>query len=259
MLGFNLAGMKFNMGDIKEAAQIANETVALDKKTGNAFHLYISSNALGYTYQILGEADKSEQCFKEASRISNQLNDFQTISGGYDFIGLSHFAKGDYAKAKEYLEKLDYTFKKAGDRSSRANASQNLIWTYIELGETERARNLISNVSRYASKEKNRNLLACMDALKGILLRHEKKWERSIENFEKSLHEFETLGARQWDPYGFARMVLCEYAEACLERREEGDVDKARNLLDQAQELFEKIGAKGDIERIKAKKKLFTV
>jgi tetratricopeptide (TPR) repeat protein len=259
MLGFNLAGMQFNMGNIKEAVQIANETVALDKKTGNMFHLYTSSNALGYTYQILGETDKSEQCFSEALRISKQLNDFQAISGGYDYIGLSHFAKGDYAKAKEYLEKLDHTLKKAGDRSSRANASPNLIWTYIELGETKRARNLINNVSRYASREKNRNLVASLDALKGMLLRHEKKWEASIDHFEKSFHEFETLEARQWSPYGFAKMVLCEYAEACLERRREGDTEKAHNLLDQAQELFEKIGAKGDIERIKAKKKLLTV
>lgn len=254
LLGFNLAGMKFNMGNIAEAVPIAKETVALDRKTGNIFHLYTSTNALGYAYQVIGEMDKSEQCFKEALSISRQLNDFQAIAGGYDYLGLSHFDKGDYAKAKEYLEKLNHTLEKAGDKSSQATASQHLIWTYIELGETEKAKNLINNMSEFAFQVKNKDLMASLDALKAILLRHEKIWEESINYFEKSLQEYETLKARRWSPYGFAKMVLYEYAQALLERNRVGDMEKARNLLNQAREIFQKMGAKRDIERIMAKK-----
>jgi predicted ATPase len=258
MLGFNLAGMKLNMGNISEAVQIANETIALDRKTGNLFHLYASTNALGFAYQILGETDKSEQCFKEASSISRQLNDFQAITGGYDYLGLSYFDKGDYAKAREFLEKLKYTLEKAGDKLSQAFSTPYLIWTYIELGENEKAKDLIDNMSELASQVKNKDLMASLDALKAMLLCYEKKWEESIDYFEKSLQEFETLKARQWNPYYFAKMVLCEYAQACLERNREGDAEKARDLLDQAQVIFQKIGAKRDIEKIIAKKKLLT-
>jgi tetratricopeptide (TPR) repeat protein len=59
LLGFNLAGMYFNMGNIAEAVLLANETVALDRKTGATFHLYASTSALGFAYQILGEIDKN--------------------------------------------------------------------------------------------------------------------------------------------------------------------------------------------------------
>jgi len=258
MLGFNLAGMKFNMGNIAEAVQIANETAALDRKTGNKFHLYASTNALGYAYQILGDMDKSEQCFKEALSISRQLNDFQAIAGGYDYQGLSYFDRGDYVKAKEFFEKMNRTLEKAGDKLSQASASQSLIWTYIELGETEKAKNLIDNMSEYALQVKNKDLMASLDALKAILLRHKKKWEESIDYFEKSLQEFETLKARRWSPYGFAKMVLYEYAQVYLERNREGDKEKAHNLLNRALELFQKIGARKDIEKIIAKKKLLT-
>ena len=58
--------------------------------------------------------------------------------------------------------------------------------------------------------------------------------------------------------YTFARMVLFEYARAYLERDQEGDREKAHSLLNQALEIFEKIGAKKDIEKIIAKKKLLT-
>jgi hypothetical protein len=53
-------------------------------------------------------------------------------------------------------------------------------------------------------------------------------------------------------------MVLCEYARAYLERDQEGDREKAHNLLNQALEIFQKMGAKKEIERIIAKKKLLT-
>jgi tetratricopeptide (TPR) repeat protein/tRNA A-37 threonylcarbamoyl transferase component Bud32 len=258
MLGFNLAGMYFNMGNIEKAVLIANETVALDRKTGNTFHLYASTSALGYAYQILGEMDKSEQYFKEALSISQQLDDFQSIAGGYDYLGLSHFDKGDYVKAKEFLEKLNQTLEKAGDKLSQSNASQYLIWTYIELGETEKAKNLIDNMYELALQVKNNDLIAALDAMKAMLLCDEKKWEESIKYFEKSLEEFETLQARRWNPHFFAKMVLYEYAQVYLERNQEGDREKAHNLLNQALEIFQKLGAKKDIEKIIAKKKLLT-
>ena len=56
----------------------------------------------------------------------------------------------------------------------------------------------------------------------------------------------------------FAKMVLCEYARVYLERDQEGDREKAHNLLNQALEIFQKMGAKKEIEKIIAKKKLLT-
>jgi tetratricopeptide (TPR) repeat protein/KaiC/GvpD/RAD55 family RecA-like ATPase len=253
LLGFNLAGMYFNMGEIDKAVAMSNETVALDRKTGNMFHLYASTSALGFAYQVLGEMDKSEQCFKEASSISRQLDDFQAISGGYDYLGLSHFDKGDYVKAKEFLEKLNLTLERAGDKSSQANVSQYLIWTYIELGETEKARNLIDNTYEFALQVKNKDLIASLDALKAMVLRSEKKWEESISYFEKSFQEFETLKARRWNPWGFARMGLCEYALVYLDRNQPGDREKALNLLNQALEILRKVGYKSDVEKVEAR------
>jgi hypothetical protein len=43
-----------------------------------------------------------------------------------------------------------------------------------------------------------------------------------------------------------------------LERDQEGDREKAHNLLNQALEIFQKMGAKKDIENIIAKKKLLS-
>jgi len=132
------------------------------------------------------------------------------------------------------------------------------IPAYIELGEIEKAQKLIDDLCKYALEVENKNLIATADVLRAMLFRAQKKWEESIEHFEKSLQEFEALGARRWNVYWFAKMILCEYARVYLERDLEGDIEKAHNLLNQALEIFQKMGAKKEIERIIAKKKLLT-
>ena len=108
-------------------------------------------------------------------------------------------------------------------------------------------------MQKFGLETKDKGLTASADALQAMLFRAEKKWEESIVLFEKSLRQFEDLGARQWNVYVFAKMVLCEYARAFLERNQEGDKEKARDLLNQALEIFQKMGAKKDIEKVEAK------
>ncbi len=81
------------------------------------------------------------------------------------------------------------------------------------------------------------------------LFRAQKKWEESIKHFEKSLHEFEVLGERRWNMYWFAKLILFEFARMYVERAQEGDNEKANALLNQALEIFQKMGAKKDVEK----------
>jgi KaiC/GvpD/RAD55 family RecA-like ATPase len=90
-------------------------------------------------------------------------------------------------------------------------------------------------------------------ALRANLFRAQKKYAESLELFEKTLKEWESIKANIWNAYYFARWVLCEYARVYLERNEEGDKEKANKLLNQALEMFQKMGAKKDIEKVEAR------
>ena len=215
-------------------------------------------NQLGFIYQILGEWDKSEQYHKEAFNISQRLDDFQSIASAFGYFGLFYFDRGEYAKAREFFEKMYDVCERHGAKASKMFVSQDVVLAYIELGEIEKAKNLIDNLHRYALEAENKNLIATANGLRAMLFRAQKKWEESIEQFEKSLQEFEALGARRWDIYWFAKMVLCEYARVYLERDQESDREKAHNLLNQALEIFQKLGAKKEVERIIAKKKILS-
>jgi tetratricopeptide (TPR) repeat protein len=254
----HLAWAHIGMGNMNKAVIFAEESVALDRKAGNMIHLSASLNILGFAYQILGEWDKSEQYRKEALSISQKLDDFQSIAGGYAHIGWLHFDKGEYAEAREFFEKSYAVHERHGAKSPQMSLSQLSILTYIELGEIEKAQNLIENLHKFALEVENKDLIASADGLRAMLFRAQKKWKESIEYFEKSLHGHEALNARRWNVYWFAKIVLYEYARVYLERDQKGDKEKAHNLLNQALEIFQKMGAKKDIEKIIAKKKLLT-
>jgi tetratricopeptide (TPR) repeat protein len=190
--------------------------------------------------------------------ISQKVDDYQAISGAFGFLGWFNFDKGEYIKAREFFEKMYEVIEKHGATAGLIGTSRFVIATYVELGEKEKAENLLDKMHEMALEKDRKDLIATSDGLKAMLFRAEKKFEESVQLFEKSLQEFEALDARHWNVYWFAKMVLCEYARTYLERNQEGDREKAYNLLNQALEIFQKIDAKKDIERIIAKKKLLT-
>jgi len=251
-IGNNLASRYIVMGDMDKALLLAEESLALDRKARNLAHLSGPLGVLGLVYQIMGELDKSKQCFEEALSNAQKLDDFQSIGFGYGLLGWFNFDKGEYVKASELLEKMYEVFEKHGAKYSMHSYSRWLIWTYIELGKIKEAKNLIDSLHKFALEVKDKNLIAVSHALKAMLFRAHKKWKESVKHFEKSLREFEALNARKWNVYGLAKMVLCEYARVYLERDQEGDREKARNLLNQALEIFQKMGAKRDIEKIRS-------
>jgi predicted ATPase/tRNA A-37 threonylcarbamoyl transferase component Bud32 len=257
-IGTNLSDAYFNMGNMDKAFLLAEESVALDRKAGNMTNLSFSMNELGFLHQIFGEWDKSEQCHKEALNCAQKAKDNQQLGNSYVCLGWLYAQKGEYVKAREQFEKALEMCEKTGAKYYQALTTQYATSTYIELGGIEKATNLLETMLEFAIESEDNLLIANADALRAMLFRAQKKWEQSIEHFEKSLKELEALGARQWNVYWLAKMVLYEYARVYLERDQEGDREKAHNLLNQALEIFQKMGAKKEIERIIAKKKLLT-
>jgi len=258
-IGIHLAETHIGRGDVNKAMAFAEESLALDKKVNNLSHLPRSLDEVGFIHQITGEWDKSEQYYKEASSISQKLDDFQAIADVSWCLGMLHIDKGEYLKAREHFEKIMEVLEKHGAQAYKMWYSQGIIFVDIELGELDKAENTLDILQKFVVEVwKRKRAIASVNVLRAKLLRAQKKWEESIEYFEKSIQEFEALDARQWNMYDFAKLVLYEYAQVYLERDQKGDREKAHSLLNQALEIFQKIGAKKDIEKIIAKKKFLT-
>jgi len=251
LISLHLAHSYLGMGELNKAITMAEESASLNRKVGNKIQLAWSLSWLGIFYEISGETVKSLQCCTEAVSISKGLDDFQAILVAFVSLGWLHYRRGDYAEARELMEKGQETVEKHGVKMRET--VQWITRNYVELGELEKAKSLIDSLQEFALEAKHRNFVAHVYALRGAFLRAQRKWEESIEQFEKSLQEFEALGARQWNVYNLADYVLYENARVYLERNREGDREKALSLLGQALEIFQKMGAKKDVEKVEAK------
>jgi len=255
--GTHLAFRMLLRGEVGNGVSLAEESLALARKAGHMGNICFTLDVLGYAYQISGEWERSEQCLSEALNISQKLSDFSDVLISNNALGLLYLEKGEYAKAVEFSEKI---FTRLQEAKSLWNPTlfSWLVLPYIELGEIDKAEKQISIYQKLALETEDKGLIAIVDTLRAASLRAQKKWEESIKLFEKSLQEWEALDVRKWLVYHFGRYVLFEYARVYLERDQEEDREKAHSLLNQALEIFQRIGAKKDVEKVIAKKKLLT-
>jgi len=248
-----LAGRYLGMGRMDEALALAEECDALSRKIGNLFNLSNSTLILGEFYHTLGEWNKGEQYLRESLSISQKINNTQSISNSYRRLGFCYYDRGEYIKAKECFDKVSEIYEKTGQESYRIYYYQWIAMNCIELGEIDEARTLLDDMRKFAHEKQDKQLIANEDATRAMLFRAQKQWDESIELFEKSLQEYEALGARQWNVYWLAKYILYEYARMYLERDQEGDREKADKLLSQALEIYQKLGAKKDIQKAEAR------
>jgi len=248
-----LAAMYFSMGNMEKAVTLVEEYDTLSRRIGNLFNLSVSTAYLGFGYHVSGEWNKGEQYLKDSLSISQKTNNIQSISLSYSWLGWCCYDRGEYTKAKEYFEKMLEVDEKIKAKAYVMFDYQWIAMNYIELGEIDRARTLLDRLHKFAHEKQDKRLIAYEDAARAMLLRAEKKWNESIALFEKSLQEYEALGARRWNVYRLVKYILYEYARAYLERDQPGDKEKADNLLNQALEIYQKLGAKKDIEKVEAR------
>jgi predicted ATPase/KaiC/GvpD/RAD55 family RecA-like ATPase len=247
-IGNRLATTYLDMGNTDKALIQSKESVDLDRKTRNLHNLCLSLIGLGKTYLTLGEFEKTEKLYNEALNIAEKQNIFPAIATAYFHLGIFHIAKEEYTKAIEFAMMTQSLVRKAGLKTLQAFPFG--AWAYIELGELEKAESQINIAYAIAQKLNYPQAIAFVDVVRANLLRAQKKWNESIAQYEKSLQEAEALDFRNWQVRFYARNFLCEYARVFLERDQKGDREKARTLLNQALELFQKMHAKKEIETV---------
>jgi tetratricopeptide (TPR) repeat protein len=248
--GSGLADTYISMGNINKGITQAEESATLAKKAANISGLGFSLSVLGRAYQILGEREKSEQFLTEALDIAKKAEDIQQTCISHRNLGILYYEDTEYAKAKEQFKQSFDLCEKAGWTYRQALDSLWLSRVDIEQGDMAEAKKFLDMAKKTAIESKDRQLIAIVDATTGTLLRNQKAWKESIESFEKSLHGFESFNAKRWAVPFFSELVLYEYARVYFERNQEGDREKARQLLAQALELFQKMGAKKNIEKV---------
>jgi predicted ATPase len=237
------------IGELGKAVALREEVLELRKKGGQLTYIPLDLLDLGSVYLMLGEWEKSEQYFNEATIAARGKDEILVNELNLGYFGALHFDRGEYEKAREcYEDAIKLWEKNIGGKISYRWVGF-LAWTYIELNEVEKAKNLLDSRQNLLPEMRERRIDTFFQPLRAMLLRAQKKYGESIELFDKTLREWESINANVWSAYWFARWPLFEYARAYLERDQQGDREKALNLLNRALEMFQKMDAKKDVEK----------
>jgi tetratricopeptide (TPR) repeat protein/KaiC/GvpD/RAD55 family RecA-like ATPase len=251
-LGNHLSGMYIGIGDINAALLLSEESVALNRKTNDLHYLALSFIALGRIYAIMGEWDRSEKILNEAVATAQKTNDTMAVALAWSHLGGLGMHREKYDKAREFGEKAYRLNEKAGNKIGQAGYLPLIIQASIDLGELEKAESQIDSLLQLAQEMKSQYHLALAYQKRAMLLHAQKRYDESIECFEKVLQEQEAFNSKKWDVVYFARFLLWAHARVYIDRNQEGDKQKAIDLLNQALEIFQKMHAKKDIEKVKA-------
>ena len=133
---------------------------------------------------IMGEWDKSEKYFNEALTISQKQNLFQEISRSYYYLGLFHLNKEEYSRAREFYENAVEVCEKAGSKQHVMTFSHGVIWTSIELGALEKAKELIDKINRVGIEDINQLCKYYLDLQEVMIFSYGNTSGEGIENFK---------------------------------------------------------------------------
>ncbi|MGA9387217.1 MAG: tetratricopeptide repeat protein [Candidatus Bathyarchaeia archaeon] len=249
----NLAFAYLAMGEVQKAVSISEDNLALVKRTRNVSYTPNALLGIGQCYLSLGEWDKSLQYLTEAANTAKKVEEYMPSADANQSLGELLMEMEDYEEAEKCFNESQKIYEKAGDTANPlVSTFPALSKLYLKKGEIEKAKELVERTYEFAAKSKNMLCIANAEMLKGMLFRAQKNWEQSMQHFEKSLQTLQDLNARKWYVPYFASL-LYEYGSTYLDRNEEGDKGKAQNLFSQALEIFRKMGAKKEIEKVEAR------
>jgi tetratricopeptide (TPR) repeat protein/KaiC/GvpD/RAD55 family RecA-like ATPase len=249
----SLSSCYLAMGEVQKAVSISEDNLAMVRRTKNVSFTPNALLGIGQCYLSLGEWNKSLQYLTEAVDIAKKVEEYGPSADANQSLGELLMEMEDYEEAEKCFNESRRICEKAGDTWSQLIVTfPALSRLYLKKGEIEKAKELIEKTYEFTAKSKIMLFIANAEMLKGMLFRAQKDWEQSIQHFEKSLQAYRELNAQKWYVPYFANL-LHEYGSAYLDRNEEGDKEKARDLLNQALEMFQKMGAKKDIEKAEAR------
>lgn len=239
----NIGNIERDRGLMNEAASCHEEALALRREVVDRDGMIMSLNALAIIDYVRGGMERGVELWQEALAIAEEIGAIPHQAMLLNNLGEAAIAMGEPVKARQRLEEAVQLARLLDDRRVLTDALRNLSDLEVQGGNAERARELAEEAMEVAIRAgmreyEGRALLALGEAFGATLFDDtgSDSAEKAKGYFAKAVELF-----RELDNQAELAKALSQYGEFLVER---GNPDGGKLLLEEARQLFQKLGMK---------------
>jgi len=207
---------------------------------------------IGFHYVRQGEWDKAREYLEGAIAVHEDRSNLAAVDACSLVLGGLTLEEGDLPKAEELLLKSLGICRAGGNVLFELWVLPVLAELCLKMGQPEKAAEYVDRGFELMKPEQNwYGLPAPMYLSRGMLAAARRDWETATDSFDKAI-EINRQCQLPWDE---AR-TLYERGLMYLARGGQADRDKAHQDLDEALVIFQKVGARKDVEKVLRKKEM---
>jgi tetratricopeptide (TPR) repeat protein len=201
---------------------------------------------VGFHYLRQGEWDKAKEYLEEAIATHQDRNNLAAVDACSFVLGSLSLEEGDFPKAEELLLKSLEICRNGGNVLFELWVLPVLAELYLKMGQPDKAAEYVDRGFELMKPDQNwYGLPAPTYLTRGMLATARKDWDAAIDSFDKAIQ----INQQYQLPWDEAR-TLYERGLMYLARGGKGDRDKAHENLDGALAVFQKVGARKDVEKV---------
>ncbi len=232
----NAKGLAFQQkGDLEASMQDFLKALKEYRRVGDKRGEGMVLNNIGIIHFNKGDLDSAEDYYTRSRDISGEVGDMQGRANAISNVGLINQTKCRYEKAIEELGIALDIRRRMGDRAGLANSLINLVIIYLIVGHSDRADEILAEMSELCQAEEHKVWRWYETYCRGEALRLTGEFDASKESFGKArelAQEMKNPTMEGWSVQSMAQLAL--------------SAGNCEDAIDVAAEAGKILGATGD-------------
>ncbi|MCD4776881.1 MAG: diguanylate cyclase [Candidatus Aegiribacteria sp.] len=242
----NIGILSVLSGEYAKAIEYYETSMNISIETGTRKVEAMTRNNIGILYCYLGDYSRSLEYCSHALQISREIDDRQTETESLIGIGDSYLEEGVFSTAEEHYEEAHSVALTIKSKPLLAEVLLSFISLYLEKNDLIMTGKTLDKVFHLIDTIDSRKIEATAHCLSGRLCTKEKKWNKAVISFDKSLSIFKDINRQ-------LNIGQVHYYQGLM-YRESGDEAKAMKNLHIAQKIFDRLNSQIWIEKVRLEK-----
>lgn len=238
-----LGYLKWREGNFDKALELYQEVIKEAKELEDDHVLSLTYIDMGNIYAQKGQNEKAIDYYERSISPLKKQNSYKDLERAYNNMGDQYMKMDDWDKAIEHFQKsMDYA-KKIGDKRFIGWSYFNQAEALARRGDLEKAKRFTDRAEKVLKPIREKIGLSSVERVRAIIQRKKGDLEEGLSSMERAWTYIEDLDI----PFPKAENNY-ELGKIYIEKDEP---EKAKENLEKAKMIFEKLGASQYLEKVK--------